>query len=408
MSRRDRKIGTFLVVSYLIFNYVRPQEFIPGLSEIRIAGILFLCTTLWGVWHIRKFIFGTPVGLIFFIGILLFISGIGAINVASYKYAIKYITELFPQCVAIYLIFDNKERIEYLLKIWCWIFFLSAIITISKGGLGPGSFIYDPNDTSLFLCMGLPLYLYINRYLGSTKSTKYILLCAALIVFIAIILTNSRGGFLGLVATLLMIWWFSRHRLRNFTISIIFFAIFSGAAISLLPEHYLQEMETINDPNDPTRVERIRTWEIAWIMYKDNIIFGVGGGNFPYNAGFYQKMATWWTGNEKSLQGRVTHSIYFQVLSELGTVGSLVYLYVMIVMPYRLYSIYKKRQYENSENEIESILTLFLILSMGSYLVAGAFISVAFYPHIPIWLTMYAILRRYQQSISSSKQQFES
>jgi hypothetical protein len=32
-----------------------------------------------------------------------------------------------------------------------------------------------------------------------------------------------------------------------------------------------------------------------------------------------------------------------------------------------------------------------LIAAMAVYAIAGAFISVAYYPHIPIWLAMYTI-----------------
>jgi len=395
LSDKDRKIGTFLVVLYLFCYYVRPQEIIPGLGEIRIVGVLFLITTIWGFYHIRQYVFKTPLIIIIILGVVFFLSGIGAVNVGSYKLAIKFIFEFFPQCLAVYLVFDSKERIIKLIHLWGLIYFFMALITIKNGGLGPGDFTWDPNDASLALSMGIPLCLYVLRFLDISTRQKWFYLGTLALLIAAIIVTNSRGGFLGLIAVILIIWWFSRKRLKIAMVSTVLAIALSSILFSILPDDYLKEMESINDPTDETRVERLRTWEIAWVMYKDNIILGVGGGNFAYNAGHYQRQTSWWTGNEKSLQGRLTHSVYFQVLADLGTLGTLIYLYVMFILPLRLNKLRKRIGEDTEEQKLVKMFAMYLIVAMGGFAIAGAFISVAYYPHIPIWITMYAILLRY-------------
>jgi probable O-glycosylation ligase (exosortase A-associated) len=401
LSDKDRKVGTFLAYSYIFFYYVRPQEYIPGLNSIPTSGVLFLLTSIWGWFHFRSHIFKTPIGFIFLIGVLLFLSGIDAVNVSSYKISFKYIVELFPQCITLFLIFNTKERIVSLIKFWWLIYFLMSLITIYNGGLGPGDFTNDPNDASLALTMGLPWCIYSIRFLDITKWQKLFCIITSLILILAIVKTGSRGGFLGLVAMLLVLWWFSEKRTRNAVYSFMVLLALSTTVISMLPDNYIEEMQSINDTEDSTRVERIRTWEVAWIMFKDNPIVGVGGNNFPYNAGYYQRETSWWTGNEKSLNGRFTHSVYFQILSELGILGSLTYLFIFLSLPLRLHK-FRKRQRSSPQiyDKLDEMFSLTLMLSMVAYLISGAFISVAYYPHIPIWLTMYAILIRYRSQIT--------
>ncbi len=398
LSEKDRKIGTWLVFLYLFFYYVRPQEIIPGFAEVRFAGILFLITTIWGVLHFRPFVLKTPLSIILILAFVFFLSGLGAINTGPFKLFVNYIIEVFPQCLAIYVIFDSKERILNLVKLWLLIYFLMALITIKNGGLGPGDFTLDPNDAAMALAMGIPFFAYALRFLSLTAKQRIFCKIAIITLIVAIVVTGSRGGFLGLLAVLLLLWWFSRKKIRIALISFFIGLAIVVGGLSLLPTDYAKEIESINDPNDETRLERLNTWEVAWEMYKDNPFLGVGAGGFKYNAGFYQRMTSWWTEEHKSLQGRVTHSLVFQIISEVGTIGALVYLYVLIYLPLKLNGIRKKLDESLEENRLILFWSLTLIVSMGGFFVAGAFISVAYYPHIPVWITMYAILTRYLHS----------
>jgi len=378
----------------LVFDYVRPQEYIPGLGAIPIAGASIYGFGVWGIFHLRKEVFQSPVVVVLAFGIIAGVSGIGAINVGAYKLSVSYILQVFPACAAIYVLVDTTDRLRELLKLWAAIYFAIAVITIANGGLGPGDFVRDPNDTSLALSMGLPYLVYLAGFSNVSIRNRRQLWVVASILVIAIIATRSRGGFVGLAGVSLGLWWLSQRRVKLAVIAISTFAVLGGAVLSFLPDGYTDELASIGDAQDDTRVERIRTWEIAWVTYKHNPVIGVGAGNFMYNAGDYQRMTSWWTGYEKSLHGRVTHSAYFQILSELGTVGVLVFGYVMFVMPLKLYR--RRNELLKAQlNETRDFLHFqILMISMGAFLLSGAFISVAYYPHLPIWITMYAIILR--------------
>lgn len=399
LSDSDRKIGTFLVYAYLLFYYVRPQEYIPGLGSIPVTGVLFLLLTIWGVFHIRTFLFRTPIVIVLMLGVLYLVSSFGAVNVSGYKIAFLYVTQLFPQCLAIYILIDSKERIINLINWWCLLYFLIALITFYNGGLGPGDFTRDPNDAALALSMGIPWVYYSIQYVETTKFQYYFRWLILVCLIGGVVITSSRGGFLGLVAVIGVIWWFSHKRIRNLFLGVTSAILLSGIIVVILPSGYMDEMQSINNAEDSTRVERFRTWEVAWIMYKDNPVLGVGVNNFAWYVSKYQPLTSWWTGEQKSLTGRVTHSVYFQFLSELGTVGAIIFLYIMIFLPIKLNKILSGLTDKTEDEKFVKLLTQTLIVSMVAFVISGAFISVAYYPHLPIWITMYAILKRYAESM---------
>ena len=398
LSEGDRKLGKFLLYTGLLCQWVRPQEFIPGLGSVPIAGFFIYSIALWTLFHLRGELFRSPLVIVVILGVISALSGIDAINVGGYKQAIKYITFVFPQCAAIYLLANTPDRVESFLRYLALLYFLIAVITIANGGLGPGSFVRDPNDTSLALSMGLPFFVYMALSRTPTKTQKRLLWIAAGIVIVAIIATRSRGGFIGLAGVMLGMWWLSRKRLKIAILTLLAATMLGGTVVSILPEDYVQEIVSIaepeGDPEEDTRVERLRTWEIAWLMYLDNPVIGVGVGSFMFNVIDYQRLTSWATGWEKSLHGRAAHSTYFEILAETGTVGFLAFGYIMFVLPLRLYA-RRNRILKREYSDPRSYLYLqILMISMLAYVLAGAFLSVTHYPHIGLWIALYVIVTR--------------
>lgn len=382
----------FLGYAYLFIYYVRPQDNIPGLDTVPWVGALFLVFTLLSVLHFKREVFSTPLALIFWLAILFALTGIGAVSTVSYKMAFKWMTQVFPQCVGLYIIFRERHRFGKLFDFWCFIYFCVALLTFKNAPDGPGDFSLDANDVALTLCIGLPFAVY--GYLDLTKSAKrrFFNLIAAGTVIAAIIVTGSRGGFLGLLAVILTMWWLSENRAKIASYSIIFSIICGGLVLAWLPEKYVGEVTSISDKEDSTRIERLRTWEIGWLMFKDKPVVGAGAGNFKNTSHLYQEQTSWWTGNNKSLSGRAAHSLYFQVIPELGLVGISIYAYIMFCMPLKLLALRKRLSKESGEEFQLRKACNILIAGMAGYTTAGAFISVAYYPHITIWLFMYAIV----------------
>ncbi len=391
-----------LMYAYLFCYYTRIVDNVPGLNIVPWMGIMFLFVTIWGFTRFKVQYLSTPIGLILVLGILFALTGIGAVSVISYKMAFHWVFEKLPQCMALYVVFCGRDRLKSLLDLWCVIYFFMALFTIKNTPYGAGDFTRDPNDACMALAMGIPLVFYVSC-LKSTGRKKRLCLYGVLgLLFVGIVMTGSRGGFLSLIGVLGVMWWLSRARLKIFLYSATLGLTIGGTVLlTVLPEGYFKEMESINNPEDGTRVERFRTWEIGWLMFLDKPLVGAGAGNFKHTSKAYQPLTTWWTGRQKSLAGRASHSLYFQVIPELGIVGIGLFLYIIFYLPFKLYlgrKQYAKDRETDEDAEILYMWSNWLIASMAAYAVAGAFISVAYYPHIPIWLTMYAIFLRHDST----------
>ena len=393
ISEGSRKLGTFLLYGFLVMYYLRPQELLPFLKYLHLSGISAWMLTLWGLVHLRKSIFSSPIKLVLLFGLIMALSALGAVNVGAYTLALRFIIQFFPVCIAMYLLIDNKYRVQHFFHFWCWLYIGIAFVIIKNGGLGPGDFTTDPNDAALTLGMGLPFVFYSIYEAPANSMKRYFRYAMFLIILAGIIVTSSRGGFLGATICILVLWFLSKRRLRIAIIAIVMIVLVGGLLLSMLPERYIEDMESISDTEDATRVERLRSWGLAWVMYKDNPVIGVGAGNFPWRVNEYQVLADWW-GDAVPLGGRQVHSMYFEVLADLGTLGILLFLYIVYRLPFKLYKI--RNQFFKDRDDLLWLKRLMqgLIASMSAYAVGGTFISVAYYPHLSMWIALYAICIR--------------
>lgn len=385
----------FFAYCYLFIYYTRLHDNIPGLNVLPWVGVYFLLFTLWGIWQLfnsETKMFNKPIAIIFWLGVIFGISGIGAISPTSYVMSFKWITQTFPQAVALVVIFSTIARLKHLHNFWVLIYFVMALFTLKNAPLGAGDFTRDPNDAALALGMGVTVVFYASCQSQLTRKYRLLYYGVIALLILAIIATSSRGGFLGVVAGLMTMWWLSKSRIKIMTYVLVITMLAGGAVISFLPERYVNDIESINDKENSTRVERLRTWEIGWEMFKANPILGVGAGNFANNVHIYQPKTSWWTGHQRSLSGRASHSLYFQIIPDLGLIGIGIYFFIMCILPLRLLRIIKKLDETDQEQKNIQLFCRALIASMAVYATAGAFISVAYYPHLPIWLAMYTIV----------------
>lgn len=403
----NKKYGYILLSLNLIFLYTRPQEILTFIQPFRIPGILSLAMLIWFLINFKTYPFRERaiVCLVLIIASYL-VSSIGAVNVVGYRRVITWATVYFPLVFSIYLLVCSPERYKNFISLWCFIHLAFALIVFKNGGVGPGDFIYDENDAALGLGMAAPIAYYYSKWKGSSVLWKFIIYSTFILLTIGIILTQSRGGLLGLFSIFGMIWIFSSRKMLILTATAILVMVSWGLIHNILPEGYINDVISgVTDPSDSTRVERFRSWEIAWLMFLDNFIFGVGAGNFPYNVGRYQLETSWWQSWMKSLEGRQVHSLYFEILADLGLIGFVVIFGTIIYLTKKCLSIQsilntKKRNLSSDNDQINiALIARALVVSIVCYLISGAFISVSYYPHLPIWITMVAITLRYAREV---------
>ena len=263
---------------------------------------------------------------------------------------------------------------------------------VFKGRVPFHVFLSDEDAFGPFMALGMPLALFltfreqrINRW-----SMGVAVLC-----MLGLIASYARGGSLSFCCGAFLVWIRSSNK-GSMTLVMIIGAIVFLIAASVLfdPGAYWDEMATINQSlHDEKSEGRHFLRKKAIELYALNPVFGVGPNNFG------PSLATVTSESEAMARGmhlaqywsRVPHSLYFQILSELGTVGAVTV--VLIVISFwrknrQVQKVCKKllmneRSLEEQDNHSITRKIYYSCLAvevaMVSYLISGNFYDVMFY-----------------------------
>lgn len=160
--------------------------------------------------------------------------------------------------------------------------------------------------------------------------SRLIFLGCAIFTILCCIYTDSRGAFLGLAVGILMLLIQLRQRVQVLG-ALVLVALLASP---WLPESYSSRIATIfssQEQMDASAAARPVLWQIAFRIWQDHPIAGVGLGNFSDEKERYVgKVADIGMSDEIAgvifNQPRVPHSLYFCLLSEIGAVGIALYL----------------------------------------------------------------------------------
>ena len=321
----------------------------------------------------------------------------------------------------------SGKGLRLLFKVWLISSIYLATFVITHSGFGPGGFIFDENDAGLVLLMLWALPLAVLSEGRGAGHPRLLSLVAVIVILGGVIRTFSRGTFIGLVCVGGYFFLRSSRKLLLIVLAGLLFL----SAIPFVPQGYLDEIRSIRNLDDPTAQGRFQLWKVAtrvW-LYPPHIPFGVGLGNTAYHLADFE--TTHDTAEAASIGGRAVHSLYFQLLSELGLwgiglIGSLVIISVrrnrragreLDQLVRRLSAIRgvehaagAKRQLPADDEESNRIAAAQLLLSELRYLQpyfvglngsfvaifsAGIFISVLYYPCIWLIACMSGLLERY-------------
>jgi len=379
----------YAMLAIVLFEYVRPQDvWLPFLAPLRLPGILTLVAAFIFLANDKSYLREYSVFklMILFMVIcactIVFAPNTRAVYNKTITLFWIYVSFVFPLCAVV----TSYERLRYLAFFWVAMQALLALQVATGGGHGPGSYLWDENDVAMALCMAIPYAAYLAFLPGLKVKHRFLLLLVVLILIGAIGITASRGGVIGLAATLMVSVCMSKKPVKNFAILALLVLMATPIVLSNLPDAYKQDMGNISNPEDSTRDERLWSWSIGWVMYLENPVFGVGAGNYDWTNHLYAHKSPMYTPKRKIMGGRAAHSLYFTLLPELGSVGTIVYLAILGWMIKRFF---QYRRFYNAQAAPTEEMQFYMAMlnavagAAAAFLVAGAFITVLYYP--PYW-----------------------
>ena len=380
---QSTKLWFAFIIVFIIIDYGRPQELIKIFAIIRPA----LLTTIILAFLVRNF--GlinfkiTQLRLIWFFIFLLTALVPFAVN---HGIAFKTVTNfliIMPFIHSCCACINTIDRFKRLMNTSIFLMAYQAIWAILHSGRGSAGIFFDENDLALYINAWLPFC--FAMVLASKGLFKRIFFGTLTLIGVgAIVMTFSRGGFLGLIAMFAVFWLFSPKKLVTLGIAIIGVVVVmyvaslssSGKIKHQKKGSFFTEMDFSSQADNGTGKERIESWKSGWNMFKANP-FGVGANNYPVRFPEYQTDYF-----KRSMWGRVAHSLWFTLIPETGIIGIIIYLSLIAVNVRDIFKIKKYSKLLDDENGpyVRSMSVAFLA-SLAGFFTSATFLAVLYYPH---------------------------
>jgi putative inorganic carbon (HCO3(-)) transporter len=270
-----------------------------------------------------------------------------------------------------------------------------AIFTLTTGGIfnvqGPGgSFIGTNVGLGLALVMIIPLLVFMARDETRTWLRTVLRVTAASSV-ISAAFTYSRGAMLGLAAIVPFV--FLRAKRKALVLLILLPLAYFGRY--LIPAELYQRTESIGEyQQDRSAQGRLMAWSVAWNVAVEKPLIGAGF-NFEYSGQEerWLSYASYVPPNKEDRYARAAHSIYFQVLGQHGFVGFGLFVTLLASL---LLSTWRIRRLAAAHPDTVWMANVADALRIGlfGYMVAGAFVSMAYFDLVYVMVALIALLQR--------------
>jgi probable O-glycosylation ligase (exosortase A-associated) len=198
---------------------------------------------------------------------------------------------------------------------------------------GPGSSIIgDNNAFALAVVMTIPILAYLYTY-SRNLFIRVAMAGGIFLLIVVVIGTRSRGGFIGIVALGLWIFVTTRKKFRFLVVALPFALM----ALALAPERWYERMSTIESAEqDSSFMGRVIAWKINALAAMDRPLSGAGFRSTQDLPVWLHYAQEFWrldmipTTRPDSTMAHAAHSIYFQVLGDMGFVGLAIYLLLLV------------------------------------------------------------------------------
>jgi putative inorganic carbon (HCO3(-)) transporter len=242
----------------------------------------------------------------------------------------------------------------------------------------------------------MPLLLYLFNT-SVNPLTRFALMSGEVLCGVAVIGTYSRGGFLGLLTFALGLIALNRNKIRNF----IGVAVAGVVLLQFAPEAWFQRINTIGTAEvDTSFTDRITAWKVSLLIALDRPFFG-GGFHAVQDTDVYLKYGKdlarvdFMASAPLRPVGMAAHSIYFEVLGDLGFTGLALFV-GMLGLAIQSCSTIRRRARGQADMAWIVDLASMLRLSLIVYMVAGAALSFAYFEGVYVLAALLSVLRRMQ------------
>lgn len=282
----------------------------------------------------------------------------------------------------------TKESLDKMI----WAFFLAVgvfgVIAFISKATGRFSVVtaYDPNENALLFVLAIPFVFW--KMMASRGLKRLLMGCLLGFFVLGIVETQSRGGFLGLVAvTLVSLYQYRRAaKIRVISVKIaVVIALFAGVLYFAGGEQYSTRITTMFDTqreyNYTANTGRLAIWRQGFVLMLDNPFLGVGVDSFESALGrtFRFEEGAW----------QAAHNSFLQVGAELGFPGLIAFCFIIVSTMIHLKKVSRAQAVPKTADgapkkrtqrtlDFVTITAYSLIGSWIGFIVSGSLLSVAY------------------------------
>jgi len=389
---------------YLFFEYIRPQSIWPFFADYPYWARTFIILAFigWILDRNKMIIWNKITTAVFVFLFLVTLSSLFAYQpdiswenfmiVFSWVVIFFVLTQIITTRRRFYIILLIFLVASFKLSFYGARTFAMRGFAFADWGLaGPEGFFQNPGELAIQMVVFAPIAYFfilgIRKYL--TRWKAYILYLMPITAIITIIGTNTRGSQIAIAAVLLSLVAIQKKRVKMF-IAVTFIGIIG---YNLLPPQQIERFSSMG--SDGTSQQRLLYIENGIKMMKEYPMLGVGYFNFvPYYEDHYIDDIVI---SHHAREGRVElpHNILIQIGTDAGLLGLLIFVSLVCGAFYITYKIGKEARI--SGELFTQNMAIGLNLALIGYLVAGQFVTVAYYPFFWIHLVLVISMHTYWQ-----------
>lgn len=259
----------------------------------------------------------------------------------------------------------------------------------------PTTMMSDNNHFAVAMCMVMPILVYLMHNLKD-RLARYCAMGGLGLTLLAVIGTSSRGGFLCLAV--LGIWYALTSRRKILASALVI--LLAVLTVQLAPDSWFERMESIKAAEeDSSFMGRVIAWKVSTAVALANPIVG-GGLHAIQSMQVWQEfmhrpdLLSFFPTPPPGSVPRAAHSIYFEILGDLGFVGFGLFI-LLIVNAFLTARHIRKLVSGRPELQWARDLSDALKLSLVAYCVGGAGVSLGYFDLFYVLIMLLEALRQH-------------
>lgn len=343
MSPQIRKY-TFLNIAIALFFLASPIESISVVENFSIAKLSALIVAVAWAAHRFKYKSSKMINSFVAMGLYATASIVWSIDRSeSLRQVLMFLWPSIIVSIAMYSSIEKNSDIYLYFKFYILGCIIAAVTTLMFRDATLAAAVYegqdrltafgqDQNTLAFLLCVGFTIVLDCFRR-NPSPLLRYFCLALLLLFVVVILSTGSRTGLL-LTFLVFALYFVSSGSLKNFLLIIVLIVFLAPVIYNYIPEGIWDRFSQTNDLVESGNFSnRGDVWSSGLRAFKDeNFVLGVGYSNFST---MLQKHFGW---------TMASHNTYLSYLVDLGCVGFLFFLSILLRMGKIVTNMYKQHK----------------------------------------------------------------